>query len=164
MQRWKVTMGETPVWLNVEDWMDTVERAVSLFQEGFSCSQAVCTVFGRDHGYSREQALKISSAFGGGMGHNDEMCGAVSGALMVVGMKHGRVRVDDTEAKMKCYDLAGECIRRFRVIYGSVQCTDLLGCDLSSEEGLQRAREKKLFSTLCVSFVRDAAAILEQIL
>jgi C_GCAxxG_C_C family probable redox protein len=148
----------------MEKRMDRVERAASFFEEGFSCSQSVCSAFCDDFGFSHEQALKVSSAFGGGMGHNDEMCGAVSGALMVVGMKHGRVRVDDTEAKMKCYDLAGECIRRFKATYDSVQCTDLLGCDLSSEEGLKRAREKNLFSTLCVSFVRDAALILEQIL
>jgi C_GCAxxG_C_C family probable redox protein len=144
--------------------MDVVERAVSLFQEGFSCSQSVCTAFSDGLGYSREQALRVSSAFGGGMGHNDEMCGAVSGALMVVGMKYGRVKADDAESKLKCYNLAGEFMRQFKEIYGSVQCTDLLGCDLSTEQGMQRAREEGLFNTLCVDFVRDAARMLEKLL
>jgi C_GCAxxG_C_C family probable redox protein len=144
--------------------MDSVDRAVSLFQEGFSCSQSVCAAFCREFGFSEEQALKVSSAFGGGMGHNDEMCGAVTGALMVVGMKHGRVRVDDEEAKTRCYKAAGEFMTQFKNIYGSVQCTDLLGCDLSSEQGMQQARERGLFNTLCANFVRDAAGILHRLL
>jgi len=148
----------------MEDGMAVVERAVSLFQEGFNCSQSVCTAFSEGLGYSQEQSLKVSSAFGGGIGHNDEMCGAVSGALMVVGMKYGRVKADDTEAKLKCYNLAGEFMRQFKEIYGSVQCTDLLGCDLSTEDGMQSAREKGLFSTICVNLVRDAARILEGLL
>ena len=141
-----------------------VDKAVSLFQEGYNCSQSVCTAFSGKLGYSREQALKVASAFGGGIGHNDEICGAVSGALMVVGMKHGRVRADDSEAKMRCYNLAGEFMTRFKEMYGSVRCTDLLGCDLSTEQGMKHAREKGLFNTLCVSFVRDASKILEDIL
>ncbi len=148
----------------MEERMDSVARASVFFERGFSCSQAVCSAFCEDYGFSQEQALRVSSAFGGGMGHNDEMCGAVSGALMVIGMKYGRVRADDMEAKRKCYDCAGEFFRRFKTLYGSVRCTDLLGCNLSEEEGLQVAREKNLFATLCVSFVRDAAKILEQIL
>ena len=144
--------------------MGMVERAVSLFQKGFNCSQSVCTAFASDLGYSEEQALKVSSAFGGGMGHNDEMCGAVSGALMVVGMKYGRVRVDDAEAKLKCYTLAADFMTQFKKLYGSVQCTDLLGCNLSTEQGMQQARDRDLFNTLCVDLVRDAAGILEGLL
>jgi C_GCAxxG_C_C family probable redox protein len=148
----------------MEDAMGMVERAVSLFQKGFNCSQSVCTAFARDLGYSEEQALKVSSAFGGGMGHNDEMCGAVSGALMVIGMKYGRVKVDDAEAKLKCYTLAADFMTRFKKMHGSVQCTDLLGCNLSTEQGMQQARDRDLFNTLCVDFVRDAAGILEGLL
>jgi C_GCAxxG_C_C family probable redox protein len=144
--------------------MGNVSRAVALFKEGFSCSQAVCTAFCEGYGFEREKTLLISSAFGGGMGHNDEVCGAVAGALMVIGMKYGRVRADDRDAKEKCYSMAGVFFHRFKSLHGTVRCTDLLGVDISSTEGLQIARSKELFQTRCVDFVRHGAEILEEIL
>ena len=144
--------------------MDHVDRAGSLFSQGFSCSQAVCTAFSGELGFEREQALRISSAFGGGMGHNDEICGVVSGGLMVIGMKYGRVRADDLAAKEKCYGLAGDFFREFKRKHGSIRCTDLLGCDLSTAEGVKEAREKDLFTTRCLELVKDAASIIDHLL
>jgi C_GCAxxG_C_C family probable redox protein len=140
------------------------KSAGALFEEGFNCSQSVCAAFSDEFGFEREQALRVSSAFGGGMGHNDEVCGAVSGALMVIGMKYGRVVAEDLEAKQKCYDLAREFFMEFRSLHGSIRCTDLLEYDISTEEGLEMAREKDLFNTRCVHFVSDAAKMLDRIL
>jgi C_GCAxxG_C_C family probable redox protein len=138
--------------------------AAALFSQGFSCSQAVCTAFSEELGFEREQALRIASAFGGGMGHNDELCGVVSGGLMVIGMKHGRVQADDLAAKEKCHALAGDFFREFRDKHGSIRCTDLLGCNLSTDEGMEEAREKNLFSTRCLDLVRDAVRIIDHLL
>lgn len=144
--------------------MSRADHAVSVFQEGFSCSQAVFSSSCEELGLDRERALKISTAFGGGMGHCGEACGAVTGALMAIGLKHGRTRADDREAKEKTYGFVQDFIRRFKSAHGSVNCTELIGYDLGTEEGIQNAREKNLFRTLCINFVRSAAEILDGLL
>ncbi len=70
--------------------MDEVEHAVSCFEDGFSCSQAVLSAYGEQFGMGREMALKVSGAFGGGMGHLGETGGAVTGAFMLYGSSMGR--------------------------------------------------------------------------
>jgi C_GCAxxG_C_C family probable redox protein len=144
--------------------MKNTDRAVALFEEGFSCSQFVLGAYSQMYDLNQRAALKVSSAFGGGMGHNDEVCGAVSGALMVIGLKYGRTEADDREAKENTYALARKFANSFKSIYGSIRCTDLLGCNLSTEDGVINAKEKNLFETLCVGFVKDATKILEKIL
>jgi C_GCAxxG_C_C family probable redox protein len=137
-----------------------VERAVSLFEEGFSCSQAILSTFGPQLGLDRETALKVATAFGGGTGHMGETCGAVTGAFMVIGLKHGRIRAEDEETRDKAYELVAEFVDKFRSRNGSIVCRELLGCDINTPEGLALAREKNV----CPGFVRDAAEIIEEIL
>jgi C_GCAxxG_C_C family probable redox protein len=144
--------------------MNKVERAVSCFNDGFSCSQAVLSTYGAQFGLDRDRALKVAGAFGGGMGHMGETCGAVTGALMVIGLKYGQTRVEDKEAKKKTYRLVKEFVEKFSARNGSINCTELLGCDLSTPDGMQRANEQNLFTTRCPKFVQDAAEILEELL
>ena len=95
--------------------MNKVERAVSCFKTGFSCSQALLSTYGTQFGLTRETALKISGAFGGGMGRRGETCGAVTGAFMLIGLKHGMTSVDDAVAKEETYRLVNEFVARFNV-------------------------------------------------
>ena len=83
---------------------------------------------------------------------------------MVVGLKYGRSSVDDVEAKKKSYGVSGELLKRFREKCGSVSCSDLLGCDLNTEEGLKTARDNNLFRTVCPKYVKSAAELLEDLL
>jgi C_GCAxxG_C_C family probable redox protein len=147
-----------------EPTMTKAERAVASFQEGFSCSQAVFTAFSDDYGLDRTAALRISQAFGGGMAHLGEACGAVTGAFMVIGLKHGRTRAEDLAARDKTYALMQSFARRFKELHCSLTCRCLLGCDIGTEEGMQAARDKNLFQTLCVQYVHDAAEIVESLL
>jgi C_GCAxxG_C_C family probable redox protein len=144
--------------------MDRVEQAVNRFNSGFNCSQSVFSAFSEDLGLETEKAFKIATAFGGGMGHTGETCGAVTGAFMAIGLKYGKTEASDNPAKEKTYSLVTEFSRRFKDIYGSVRCTELLGHDLGTREGMESARKKDLFNTLCVDFVKNAVRILEQIL
>ncbi len=144
--------------------MNKAKEAVSCFKEGFSCSQAVFSTYAVDMGVNRETALKVSQAFGGGMGQMGETCGAVTGAFMVIGLKYGRTNADDDEAKVKTYSLVKEFTEKFKARNGTIICRELLGCDIGTPEGEQIAREKKLISTVCPKFVRDAVEILEEIL
>jgi len=115
-------------------------------------------------GLNREIALKISQAFGGGMAQMGETCGAVTGAFMVIGLKYGRTRADDDEAKAKTCSLVKEFAEQFKARNGTIICRELLGCDIGTPEGNRVAKDKELFSTVCPSFVRDAVDILEKIL
>lgn len=146
--------------------MSSVEQAVSCFKEGSLCSQAVFSTFAPKLGLDREIAMKISTPFGGGMARMGEICGAVTGAFMVIGLKYGNVsdwRVKDKE-KENTYRLSAEFVNKFKSHHGSIKCKEILGCDLSTPEGRKLAEEKNLFNTLCPEFVRNAAKIVEEIL
>jgi C_GCAxxG_C_C family probable redox protein len=144
--------------------MSKVEQAVSCFEEGFSCAQAVLSTYGSQSGLDREMALRVAGAFGGGMARMGRTCGAVTGALMVIGLERGSTRADDEEAKEACYDLVGELVRQFEVRNGAITCNELLGHDISNPEESALAREQGIYSTLCPKLVRDAAEIVERII
>jgi C_GCAxxG_C_C family probable redox protein len=144
--------------------MSVVEDAVSAFDEGFSCSQSVFSAFAPELGLDRETALKVATAFGGGMGHRGDTCGAVTGAFMAIGLKHGRLRPEDEETRDQAYSLVERFVREFEARHGSIVCRELLGYDISTPEGMQSAQEKNLPATRCPHFVRDAAEILQQML
>lgn len=144
--------------------MSRVEEAVARFKEGFVYSQALLSAYSAQLSLDRDTALKKTDDFGGGMGRVCETGGAVTGAFMVIGLKHGRTVVEDAPAYEKTYGLVNEFVRRFRSRNESVVCRELLGCDISTPEGLQSARQQNLFATICPGCVRDASAILEEIL
>ena len=143
--------------------MTKPDRAAATFQDGFMCSQAVLSTFSDDLGLPRPTALKLAEAFGGGMGLA-ETCGAVTGALMAIGLKHGRQEPADDPAKERTQELTRQFIDEFRARHGTIVCKALLDIDISTPDGLQHARDTGLFTTLCPVFVRDAAEILENLL
>ena len=141
--------------------MSKVEDAVSRFQNGHSCSQAVFSTYAESLGMEGETALRVAAGFGGGMGRMGRTCGAVTGALMTLGLKHGG---SQAQAKEKTYELVREFAGRFKARHGSLDCSDLLGCDISTPEGREQIEQQQLHSTLCPKIVRDAAEILEELL
>lgn len=92
-----------------------------------------------------------------------ETCGVVTGAFMVIGLKYGKTRFEDEQTKEKVYSLVKELVDKFKSRNGSIICRELLGCDISTPEGMKLAKEKNLFTTLCPKLVQDAAEIIEQI-
>lgn len=144
--------------------MSKSDCAVSFFRQGFSCSQALAAAFAADFGLDRDAALRLSQGFGGGIARRADWCGAVTGAILVIGLKHGRVRPEDAAARDKTYALVNELIARFTAKHGQVKCRDLLGCDLSTPEGQKKVDELRLHQTKCEDLVRDAAALLEELL
>jgi C_GCAxxG_C_C family probable redox protein len=143
---------------------DSIDTAVNTFAEGFSCSQAVLSAFCEPLGLDRETALKIAQAFGGGIAEAGNICGAVSGAYMVIGLKYGRTRADDDAAKEKTYSLVKEFQKRFTAIHDSIICRELLGYRLDDPEERQKAFDEGLFENLCPKLVKSAAEILAEIL
>jgi C_GCAxxG_C_C family probable redox protein len=144
--------------------MGRTERAVNCFQKGFNCAQAVFSAYGPELGLDRKAAYRIAQAFGGGIARRGEICGAVTGAFLVLGLKYGRTRAKDEEAKERTYALVLDFIRKFEQAYGSLQCRELLGVDLSTPQGRKEAEKKKLHDTLCTKFIASAIEILEGLL
>jgi C_GCAxxG_C_C family probable redox protein len=143
---------------------EKVEAAVACFREGFNCSQAILSTWSGEFDLERETALRAASAFGGGMAGLGEVCGAVTGALMVIGLKHGQTEAKDKETKEKNYARVHDFTGRFRSRHSSLLCRELLGCDLTTPEAREMAKQKGLFTERCPRFVRDAAEILEDVL
>ena len=98
------------------------------------------------------------------MGSMGETCGAVTGAFMVVGLKHGMTKSGADEAREKTDAVVHEFVVRFKSRNGTIVCRELLGCDISTPEGLKTAERERHFKKLCPGFVQDAAEILEEIL
>jgi C_GCAxxG_C_C family probable redox protein len=140
-----------------------VARAVAWFKKGCNCAQAILSVYGERLGLSHETALKIACGFGGGV-CTAETCGAVTGAFMVIGLKYGQANAVDKESRARTYELVRQFVEKFESRNGSVICKELLGCDISTPEGIKTAQENDLFDTLCPNMVRDAAEILEEML
>ncbi|MFW6363247.1 MAG: C-GCAxxG-C-C family protein, partial [Spirochaeta sp.] len=116
-----------------------------------------------DTGMDRETALKISSGFGGGM-RCGEVCGAVTGGLMTLGMHSGHWVPGDQAAKNYSNTQANEFIQRFTRMHSTIICRQLLGYDISIESEYRHLRETGAFQKLCPGFIKDAVAILEEML
>jgi C_GCAxxG_C_C family probable redox protein len=144
--------------------MTKADDAVECFNKGYSCSQAVLSAYSEEFGMDKEQALRVSGAFGAGMGRLCETCGAVTGAFMVLGLKYGKVKAEDEPAKEKSYAMVKEFVKEFKAMNGSIVCRELLGCDMGTPEGMKYAKENRLASTKCPKYVRDAAGIVERLL
>ncbi|UCG50222.1 MAG: C_GCAxxG_C_C family protein [Phycisphaerales bacterium] len=137
------------------------KEAGELFRRGHSCSQAVFSAFAPDYGIDCASALKLAGGFGGGMGRLGEVCGAVSGALMVIGLRHGAVEPADKKAKEHNYEMVRRFVEKFKGRNGSIICRELLGFDMSTPEGKAAAGRPGSFDR-CPDLVKDAVEILEQ--
>ena len=139
-----------------------IEVAADCFSRGFNCAQAVFSTYAPLAEVEQEDALRIATGFGAGMGRLQEVCGAVTGAFMLIGCKHGMVDAADSAAKETTYALMQDFARRFRELHGSTSCRDLLGCDLRTEDGKRQFVERDLLNVVCLPCVRDACAIVEE--
>jgi C_GCAxxG_C_C family probable redox protein len=141
----------------------SVEEAVELFRGGCACSQAVLAPVAERLGLDRGQAMRISACFAGGM-RGGEVCGAVTGAYMALGLAHCGSDCVSGEGRQAAYAEVASFNKAFRERHGSLLCRELLGCDLSTPEGAKSASEQHLFLTKCPELVRDAALILDEAL
>jgi len=138
-----------------------VEAALGLFEEGCNCAQAVCAALGPDLGLPRETCLALGAGFGAGMGREGEVCGALSGGLMILGLRHGRGEADPVALKERVYERAQELLAGFRARHGTLRCRDLLGCDLKTPEGRQQSKDRDLHHAVCAGLVREVVEFLE---
>ena len=139
--------------------------AEELFRKGYNCSQSVLMAFGDITGLDEDTAAKIASSFGGGIGRMREVCGAVSGAAMVLGLVRGYSDPDDREAKKAHYALVRAFADRFRELNGSIICRELLAGVDTIPGGDPEARTHAYYKKRpCPDLVRQAAEILDEML
>lgn len=143
--------------------MSHVEKALELYGSNFNCAQAVFGAFAGDLGLDEKTALKIGTNLGSGA-RSGEMCGAVSGALMVLGLKYGHCESADTDSKLHSYEKAEEFLAKFKEVNGTIICRELLGYDLTKPEDMEVIAEKNLFRTFCPDMVESAVKVLEGII
>lgn len=138
------------------------QQILAKFNKGLNCAQTVLAIFCEKYGVSRELAYRLANGLGSGV-RSGEVCGAVSGAVLVIGLKYGQHAPDDLETKGYCNAKTEEFLQAFRAKNGSIVCRDLLGYDISTEEGLRAAQGKGLFETTCVEKIKSAITLLDEL-
>jgi C_GCAxxG_C_C family probable redox protein len=141
------------------------EIAVEKFLGGFNCAQSVFYSFCDDLAFEKNTALKIACGFGAGMGLKGEVCGAVTGGIMVLGTKYGRGEQDGRIATDLTYTKTRELMSQFTAKHGSFICRKLIfGLDLTTGEGQKEFVEKDLLNKACKPCVQSVVEILENIM
>ena len=144
--------------------MNPIESAVQMFEEGYSCSQAMLCAFAPRYGLDRDLALKIASPFGGGIAKQGLSCGAMTGAILVLGLHGGRTDPDDVETREKNDALVREFMARYSKDNGATMCNDLTGVDISDAEARTAAQEAGVYAGICPNLVRYAAGLVLELI
>jgi C_GCAxxG_C_C family probable redox protein len=137
------------------------EAAVITYDISFNCAQSVFSAFAARLGLDTRTALKLASPFGGGIARRGEICGTVTGALLVLGLARG---ADQPAGKDAIYQLSQEFMRLFEQKHGTLLCRELLDCDVSTPDGWAKVKETGKSKTICPLLVRDAAEIVQTLL
>lgn len=139
---------------------ERVTRATDNFKAGYNCSQSVVAAYADLYGYSKEQALKMSASFGGGIGRMRQTCGAACGMFMLAGLATGSTEADDRVGKSRNYKTVQSLAEKFKAENGSLICAELLGLvkpEGSSEAEVRTAQYYK--KRPCVKMVETAARL-----
>ena len=142
--------------------MSKAETAIKLF-ESYNCAQSVLAAYAEDFNTNKNQALSFAVGFGGGMGRTQDVCGAVTGAIMALGLSSefkegdGRDKINTVYAKVQRF------LNEFAEAKGTIKCRDLLGCDLKTEEGQKYFKEHNLKES-CRGYVRLCCEMLDKYL
>lgn len=144
--------------------MSKAENARATFAKGFNCSQAILSSFGEEFGLDPVMAYKVAAAFGGGMGHMGETCGAVTGAFMVIGLKYGLTVADGSQSHWEAFSAVQDFVKEFKSRHGSIVCRDLLGFDITDRTLFREAIKQGIPQKICPKLVQDAAEIVETLI
>jgi len=145
--------------------MDLTDTAEVRFMRGYSCSQSVFSALAERWNISPDVSLRIAAGFGGGLARSAGTCGCVSRAVMAIGLaQHGISPEVNRSEKAKTYEVCRRFMRAFEERNGSTLCSELLGCNISTPEGLAQARREGLFQSRCTKLVRDTVEIVRGML
>lgn len=135
---------------------EAIDKALTLFDEGFACSQAVLLAFAEQFKLDETSAKLISSTFGGGMGRLRQKCGAVTGGFMVLGLTYGNTDPKDMNTKLAAYGKVQKLNSQFEEIHGTSICSELLEKHATEDEIAKRMHHH----TICHKVIVDTTALL----
>ncbi len=142
---------------------DRQRIASEIFNSGFNCTQAVLNSYQEDFDFDEKFALSISTGFGGGMGRLQKTCGAVSGAFMVISLYNAQKYKTIPERKTETYKMVQQFHKRFVELNNTSDCSELLGCDLNTEDGQLYQIENDLVKKVCEKCIIDSVKILDEL-
>jgi len=143
--------------------MKPVEKAIRLYKEEFNCPQAVLCAYADELGLDQETALKIASPFGGGIARNGKICGAITGGLMVIGLKSWDSQKEHEAGKADVYRISNQFMDEIKKMNNTLDCEELLGISVSTTEGRAIVKEKKLNIKVCHKVINDVINVLEKL-
>jgi C_GCAxxG_C_C family probable redox protein len=147
--------------------MNKKDLAAQYHERGYGCAQAVLATYAGDFGLEEGLALRLATGFGSGMGRMCEVCGALTGAFMVIGMKYGKENSDGTRYGSETettYRLVANLASKFKEMNGSIYCRELIGYNLMDPTERAKVVEMGLFKTTCRKCILDAVDLLEETL
>ncbi len=141
---------------------ERMDKAVAKFLSGYNCAQSVLWAFADEYALPPDTALKIACGLGAGLARRQATCGAVTGGILVLGLRHGRGEGQDRAATEETYARTQELLRRFEARHGTCECRQLLGgCDLATAAGRQAFQDRDLLHSVCQVCVQTVVTILE---
>lgn len=139
------------------------EKAANNFRDGYNCAQSVLLAFANQVGLKEDEALKLASSFGGGMGRLREVCGAVSAMFMIAGILKGYTEPNNDIVKANHYKLIQDLAAEFKLKHGTIICRELLGLDGTEFSPIPSARTDEYYKERpCEEFIKCAAEIVEE--
>ena len=139
------------------------EKAANNFREGYNCAQSVLLAFANKVGLKEDEALKLASSFGGGMGRLREVCGAVSAMFMIAGILKGYTEPNNDIVKANHYKLIQDLAAEFKLKHNTIICRELLGLDGTEFSPIPSARTDEYYKERpCEEFIKCAAEIVEE--
>ena len=140
-----------------------LEKAEELFLQGYNCAQAVVFVSARETSLAPELAVKLATGFGAGMGRQQEVCGAVTGGILALGLRSGRALGEEKAKNEETYGQVRSLMERFSAQHGSCLCRELLdGCDLRTEAGQREFKERGYLRSRCCEYVKSVVTLLDE--
>jgi C_GCAxxG_C_C family probable redox protein len=143
--------------------MKRVEKAIGLYKEEFNCPQAVLCAYADELGLDQETALKIASPFGGGIARNGKICGAITGGLMVIGLKNWDSQKEREASKAGVYKISNQFMDEIKKRNKTLDCEELLGISVSTAEGRALVKENNLNVKVCHKVINDVVSVLEKL-
>jgi C_GCAxxG_C_C family probable redox protein len=144
--------------------MARAENAADAMRSGFNCAQSIIKAYAAELSVEEDAVVRMAASFGGGLGRNGYVCGAVSGAAMVIGARFGNADAADTAARDRTYSAISDLLEKFQREHHTVLCRELISFEINTPEGYTRAREADVFQNRCPLFLRSVGKILDEIL
>lgn len=136
-------------------------KAIKVFSKGYNCAQSIFYAYCSKVGIKEADAERIAAGFGGGIAMNQNICGALTGAIILIGCKYFDNN-DVKGSKRRVYKKVNMFLGEFEKLHGSINCKELIGVDFFAKVELQEAREKDLFNKICSRYIESICSLLEK--